>query len=205
MFQRLRNPVRRTKLCDDRAHCNAANNGSSDYVDRNDDGDANPPPTSQWYGNTVAISPWVGSLQNQEAPAYWATTAIAGCSTTGTPPRRTPSWWRRSIRTSTTWSAPKAGTRASTAMQSHRPGLVGGCLGPILSIPASSRPRENRGYPRRQRRPGHDDRRLVLVNAAGMIQADMRPGRAPSAGRFTTREATGAVPRLLRAVLQRTE
>jgi hypothetical protein len=44
-------------------HCDASNNGSSDYVDRADIGDASPPPTNQWYGNTVAISPWAGTLQ----------------------------------------------------------------------------------------------------------------------------------------------
>jgi hypothetical protein len=40
-------------------HCNSANNGTNDYVDRNDLFDPSPPPTSRWYGNTVAISPWV--------------------------------------------------------------------------------------------------------------------------------------------------
>ncbi len=38
-------------------HCNSAHNGTNDYVDRNDAFDGSPPPTSEWYGNTVAISP----------------------------------------------------------------------------------------------------------------------------------------------------
>jgi hypothetical protein len=41
-------------------HCDSAHNGTNDYVDRNDFTDPSPPPTSRWYGNTVAISPWVG-------------------------------------------------------------------------------------------------------------------------------------------------
>jgi hypothetical protein len=41
-------------------HCDSAHNGTNDYVDRNDLFDPSPPPTSRWYGNTVAISPWVG-------------------------------------------------------------------------------------------------------------------------------------------------
>jgi hypothetical protein len=37
-------------------HCDSAHNGTNDYVDYDDAGAPSPPPTSQWYGNTVTVS-----------------------------------------------------------------------------------------------------------------------------------------------------